>query len=442
MNENPPKPTPPKTKSRRAFGLASLVLLSVAIWSFNHFYVHDENSTRISARPVPARPHVEESWLSLPPAERWPQTAIVRQGDNLMSILTARGIASVQADAALDALRTIYDPRSLKVGQKIRIFYRRASKENGEENAAAIFDGLDLIPAPTERVIVRHMGADGFQAFAAHRPLTDKPFLTDTRITSSLYEAARASGMAPRLVLELIKIFSFTIDFQREIREGDRLEVLYTRRFDQDGKIADEGRILFAALTIKGVRRAYWHFDAQDIAGFYNEQGQSITRLLMKTPLDGARLTSRFGLRKHPILGYTRLHRGVDFGARRGTPIFAAGDGRVTALGAAGDQGKRVKLVHQLGYETLYAHLSRYAKALKVGDIVRQGQIIGYVGATGLATGPHLHYEVSQNGQSLDPLKLNLPPQHILTETQQPSFTQWRTDLNGLITDLSAGLEK
>ena len=430
----------PKTKSRRAFGLASLVLLSVAIWSFSHFYVHDENGTRISARPVPARPHIEESWLSLPPAERWPQTAIVRQGDNLMSILTARGIASVQADAALDALRTIYDPRSLKVGQKIRIFYRRPP--HATEKDAAIFDGLDLIPAPTERVIVRHMGADGFQAFAAHRPLTDKPFLTDTRITSSLYEAARASGMAPRLVLELIKIFSFTIDFQREIRAGDRLEVLYTRRFDQNGKIADEGRILFAALTIKGKRSAYWHFDEQDMEDFYNAQGQSITRLLMKTPLDGARLTSRFGLRKHPILGYTKLHRGVDFGARRGTPIFAAGDGRITALGVAGDQGKRIKLVHQLGYETLYAHLSRYAKSLKVGDIVRQGQIIGYVGATGLATGPHLHYEVSQNGQSLDPLKLNLPPQRLLPENQMPSFTQWRTDLNGLITDLSAGLEK
>lgn len=415
------------------------LLLSICVgmifWIFNHYYVSNESNIRISAHPVPARPYIEESWLDLPAANRWPIITTVSKGDNLMSILTGRGIEAGKADAALDALRTIYDPRSLKVEQEIRLFYRQA-----EEDGAPIFDGLDLIPAPTERVIVRHMGKEGFQAFTANLSLTDKPFLTDTKITSSIYEAARASGMAPRLVLDLIKMFSFTVDFQREIREGDRLEALYTRRFDENGKVADEGQILFAALTNKGSRRAYWLFEEDDIKGFFDNEGQSMTRLLMKTPLDGARLTSRFGLRKHPILGYTRLHRGVDFAARRGTPIYAAGDGRVIAIGTDDNNGHHIKLAHTQGYETFYAHLNGYVQDLKKGEAVKQGQVIGYVGASGLATGPHLHFEVKQNNKSLNPLKLNLPPQDVLGAKEITRFIAMREDMNKLIEDLSAGL--
>ncbi len=175
-----------------------------------------------------------------------------------MKMLLAQGIDSVTADAALDALREIYDPRQLKVGQKIRLYYQH---QNSETKTKLSLLALISFPAPSERVIVRHVFDKGFQAVTANRPLTDKRFLTDTKISSSLYSSARATGMSPKLVLELIKLFSFTIDFQREIREGDRLEVLYTRRSDDNGDVADEGEILFAALTNKGARKAYWRFE-------------------------------------------------------------------------------------------------------------------------------------------------------------------------------------
>lgn len=447
MNEQA-KLKPLKTKSRQPFGVVAFILLALIIWGFDNFYIPNENGTRVSAQPVPARPHIEKSWLGVPAAKRWSQTALVNQGDNLISILTARGIEEGTADAALDALRTIYDPRGLKVGQKIRIFYREVKPENAPEattETTPMFDGLDLIPAPTERVIVRRIGADGFKAFTANRPLIDKPFLTDTLITSSLYQAARSTGMPPPLVLELIKMFSFTVDFQREIRDGDRLEVLYTRRFDQNGKVAAEGDILFAALTNRGKRQAYWQFSGEpegedERKTFYNQQGQSMARLLLKTPLDGARLTSRYGLRKHPILDYTRVHQGVDFGARSGTPIYAAGDGVVTIIGRGGDWGRRIQVQHDAGYKTFYAHLSRYAKGLKKGDAVKQGQIIGYVGRSGLATGPHLHFEVSNADTPLNPLTLALPPRDILTAPETQAFAKQRQTLNHLIGELSAAL--
>ena len=325
----------PKSKSRQRFMLSALIVFVGGVWLLNSYLIPDDNSTRLSARPAPARPFVHPDWLDMPPMYRTTKTLTVKQGDNLMTMLTAQGVDAVTADAALDALRGVFDARRFKVGQKIRLYYQRTSRQDPQ---AAAFAGLDFIPAPSERVIVRLLADGRFQAVTANRPLTDRFFLTDTLIASSLYESARATGMAPKLVLELIRLFSFTIDFQREIREGDRLEVLYTRRFDEDGFWRMKGKSCLPPQTNKGERRAYWRFArGPDEFGHYDAKGESLERLLMKTPLDGARLSSRYGMRKHPILGYTRLHKGVDFAARTGTPIYAAGDAEVTALGRDGD---------------------------------------------------------------------------------------------------------
>ncbi len=428
----------PKSKSRQFFTLSAFALFFLSIWLFNTFLLPDENGTRLSARLAPARPHLHPDWLKTPPMRRFTTGLQVRRGDNLMKILTAQGVEAVTADAALDSLRQIYDPRQLRVGQKIRLYYQHLAEQPRE---AAVFAGLDFIPAPSERVIVRLLHDGKFQAISANRTLSDKFFLTKTLISSSLYESARATGMAPKLVLELIRLFSFTIDFQREIREGDRLEVLYTRRFDEDGNLADEGDILFAALTNKGKRKAYWRFKrGGQNYGYYNGAGESLATLLMKTPLDGARLSSRYGMRKHPILGYTRLHKGVDFAAKTGTPIFAAGDGVISAIGRQGNSGRRIVIQHDQDYETYYAHLSHYAKNLKKGTTVRQGQVIGYVGRSGLTTGPHLHFEVNRNGTSLNPLTLNLPSREKIPASKKPIFEKTQHDTNRLIDELAAGL--
>jgi murein DD-endopeptidase MepM/ murein hydrolase activator NlpD len=335
-------------------------------------------------------------------------------GDSLAALLARAGIDGVEADAALDALRAQFDPRTLKIGQKVRIF-REWPADAASDAAPRRFAGFDFIPEPRQRLIVRRTGHLSFDVVKQVRPLSERFFFTDTLISSSVYEAARGGGMSPNLVVELIRLFSFSIDFQRDMREGDQLEVLYTRRFDENNQLAEEGEIIFAALTNRGKRYAYWRLARDDGSyAYYDADGRSVQRLLMKTPVDGARLSSRFGMRRHPILGYTRLHRGLDFAAPRGTPIYAAGSGTIVALGRNGDYGKYIRIRHRNGYETAYAHMNGYARRLKKGARVKQGQIIGYVGATGLATGPHLHYEVLRHNKPVNPRDLDVPPESAL----------------------------
>jgi murein DD-endopeptidase MepM/ murein hydrolase activator NlpD len=287
---------------------------------------------------------------------------------------------------------------------------------------------------------VRRTGHLDFDAVKQERPLSERFFFTDTLISSSVYEAARGGGMSPNLVVELIRLFSFSIDFQRDMREGDQLEVLFTRRFDENNQLAEEGDIVFAALTNRGKRYAYWRLANDDgTHGYFDDAGRSVQRLLMKTPVDGARLSSRFGMRRHPILGYTRLHRGLDFAAPRGTPIYAAGDGQIVALGRNGDFGKYIRIRHSNGYETAYAHMNGYARRLKKGVRVKQGQVIGYVGSTGLATGPHLHYEVLRHKKPVNPRDLEVPAQTSLTDAGLDKLrmaqTAIGTRINALATD-------
>lgn len=430
-----------KTRSsRNTFHVAAFVMVVLSVWAFRIFVEADGNQTRISARPVPAAPFIAPQWLEKPPMMRVSEPTALEKGGTLAEMLTKNGIDAVTADMSLDALQTLLDPRTLREGQELRLFYEWPP---GSPREKAEFAGFDLIPAPTKRIIVRKLKDGRFEAVSANRPLTEKHFLIDTQITSSLYQAARNAGMASSQVIELIRMYSFTVDFQREIREGDRLEVLYTRLFDPDGKQADTGEILFTGLTIKGKRQAYWRYKTREDgrANYFDENGNSISRLLMKTPLDGARLSSRYGLRKHPILGFTQLHRGVDFAARRGTPVFAAGAGIVTALGVEGDHGKRIRISHEHDYKTLYAHLNNFARGLKVGDQVTQGQVIGYVGATGLATGPHLHYEITVDDRSVNPLATDLPVMNALDEIEKVEFDRVRQNLTRLAEDLVAGLK-
>ena len=426
--------------SRNLFYLTLVLSLVLSFWVFRNYVEADANQTRISARPVPAAPFIDPSWLDKKPMMRTTETVSLGKGGTLDELLTTNGIDIVTTDSALDALKTMLNPRTLREGQELRLFYEwyvNASKET------ASFAGFDLIPAPTKRIIVRKLKDGSFKAVSASRPLTEKHFLIDTEITSSLYQSARNAGMAPSQVIELIRMYSFTVDFQREIREGDRLEVLYTRLFDPDGKQAATGKILYTGLTIKGKRQAYWHYKTRDEDKTYylDENGNSISRLLMKTPLDGARLSSRYGLRKHPILGFTRLHRGVDFAARRGTPVFAAGDGVISALGVEGNHGKRIRINHEYNYKTLYAHLNGYARGLKTGSPVTQGQVIGYVGATGLATSPHLHYEITYDDRTVNPLTIEMPILTELEEEEKVEFDRVRQNLTRLAQDLAAGLD-
>ena len=403
-----------RRRARLRFSFAFIAALILTGWLASNLLLPDVPKPVLSAKPAPSHPTIANRWAALAPMQRGHESDELVAGDSLAALLARAGIDGVEADAALDALRAQFDPRTLKIGQKVRIF-REWPADAASDAAPRRFAGFDFIPEPRQRLIVRRTGHLSFDVVKQVRPLSERFFFTDTLISSSVYEAARGGGMSPNLVVELIRLFSFSIDFQRDMREGDQLEVLYTRRFDENNQLAEEGEIIFAALTNRGKRYAYWRLARDDGSyAYYDADGRSVQRLLMKTPVDGARLSSRFGMRRHPILGYTRLHRGLDFAAPRGTPIYAAGSGTIVALGRNGDYGKYIRIRHRNGYETAYAHMNGYARRLKKGAGVKQGQIIGYVGATGLATGPHLHYEVLRHNKPVNPRDLDVPPESAL----------------------------
>jgi len=241
-------------------------------------------------------------------------------------------------------------------------------------------------------------------------------------ITNNLYSSAIGVGVEPNIIVEFARIYGFEVDFQRDIRKGDWFEILYEKFEDDNNKVRDTGKIIYASMYVNGQEINLYNFKDNEGEEYYNIKGKSITKSLMKTPINGARLSSSFGMRKHPILGYNKMHRGTDFAARSGTPIMASGSGTVTRARWCGGGGNCVKIKHNSTYETIYAHMKAFAKGIKEGRKVKQGQIIGYVGSTGMSTGPHLHYEVIVNGKKVNSQKLKLPSGKILKGETREKF--------------------
>jgi murein DD-endopeptidase MepM/ murein hydrolase activator NlpD len=252
--------------------------------------------------------------------------------------------------------------------------------------------------------------------------LYKKEVVVKNIIKTNLYSAAVELGVEPNIIVEFARIFGFEVDFQRDIRNGDWFEILYEKFEDDNGKVRDTGKIIYASMYVNGEEINLYNFKYNNEEEYYDIKGKSITKSLMKTPINGARLSSSFGMRKHPILGYNKMHRGTDFAAPSGTPIMASGSGTVTRARWCGGGGNCVKIKHNSTYETIYAHMKAFAKGIKEGRKVRQGQIIGYVGSTGLSTGPHLHYEVLVNGKKVNSQKLKLPSGKTLKGEERKQF--------------------
>jgi len=252
--------------------------------------------------------------------------------------------------------------------------------------------------------------------------LHKKEVVVKNIIKNNLYNSAIDSGIEPNIIIEFARIFGFEVDFQRDIRNGDWFEILYERFEDDNNKVRETGKIIYASMFVNGEEINLYNFKFNKLEDFYDIKGKSITKSLMKTPINGARLSSSFGMRKHPILGYNKMHRGTDFAAPSGTPIMASGSGTVTRARWCGGGGNCVKIKHNSTYETIYAHMKAFAKGIKEGRKVKQGQIIGYVGSTGLSTGPHLHYEVLVNGKKVNSQRLKLPSGKILSGEERNQF--------------------
>ena len=255
-------------------------------------------------------------------------------------------------------------------------------------------------------------------------------------IKNNLYSAAIDAGIEPNIIVEFARIFGFEVDFQRDIRKGDWFEILYERFEDDNNIVRDTGKIIYASMFVNGSEINLYSFKDKNDFGFYDLKGKSIVKSLMKTPINGARLSSSFGNRKHPILGYTKLHAGTDFAAPSGTPIMASGAGKIIRSRWCGGGGNCVKIKHNSTYETVYAHMKSFARGIKEGRKVKQGQVIGYVGSTGMSTGPHLHYEVVVNGKKVNSQKLKLPSGKILKGEERKNFELKRIKIDLKISSL------
>ena len=258
----------------------------------------------------------------------------------------------------------------------------------------------------------------------------------ESSIISSLYSSAIIQKIPPNVIVDFARIYGFQIDFQRDIWKNDRFQIIFENYLNEKNESIETGNILYANLILKGKEHPLYFFKTEDLSDHYDETGQSIRKTLMKTPINGARLSSKFGKRKHPILGFTKMHTGTDFAAPKGTPIMASGDGIVTKASWCGGGGNCVKIKHNSTYTTVYAHMSKFGRSIKKGTKVRQGQIIGYVGSTGMSTGPHLHYEVIENGRKINSQTLKLPSGKILKGNERKKFEIVKIKTNVLKSNL------
>ncbi|HJN23265.1 MAG TPA: peptidoglycan DD-metalloendopeptidase family protein [Rhodospirillales bacterium] len=331
-------------------------------------------------------------------------------GDTLARLLVDAGISGQDAHAALATLNGHYDPRLIRPGQEITVTIQPNIAEDSAALSPGRFLGLSLVPNYNQEIIVGRLSGGGFKATKRQRLLRPSLHRLAGKIRYSLSTAGGKAGVPAAVLAELIRAYSWDVDFQRDIRPGDGFEVMFKRFHDADGNLVHNGAISYAALTLRGERhRIYLHTTAGGQRDYFNEKGESARKALMRTPIDGARLSSTFGKRRHPVLGYNKMHRGVDFAAPPGTPIYAAGRGSVIYAGRKGAYGNYIRLRHNGLYTTAYAHMRSFAKGMAKGRRVKQGQIIGYVGTTGRSTGPHLHYEILRQGRRVNPLKVKMP---------------------------------
>ena len=265
-------------------------------------------------------------------------------------------------------------------------------------------------------------------------------FYKENIILQSLYKTASELDVPANIIIEFARIYGFQIDFQRDIRRKDKFQIMYEVFLDENKKIIQTGEILFSNLVLSGQDNSLYYFNKQGSEGHYDKNGKSVQKALMKTPINGARLSSSFGMRKHPIDGFNKMHRGTDFAAPKGTPIMASGNGIIKKAGWCGGGGNCVKIKHNSTYETVYAHMSKFARGIKNGIRVKQGQTIGYVGSTGKSTGPHLHYEVIVNGKKVNSQKLKLPSGKILKGDERKLFETKKIKLNVLKSEKIIGL--
>tara|TARA_Y100001949_G_scaffold173770_1_gene179942 strand:- start:42 stop:1370 length:1329 start_codon:yes stop_codon:yes gene_type:complete len=353
----------------------------------------------------------------------------ISQGENFNSILKKHGIPLKEINKIKKILSKKNNLNKLKYNQTIKFTIDLTDSKK-------IINFLYPVSRTKKIKLVRDSSNDNFEYLEINTDLNKRFSYKEGKITQSLYKTATNLKIQPNIIVEFARLYGFQIDFQRDIRKNDSFQIIYEVFEDDNKKIIETGKIIFANMILRRQENELYFFENKKKEGHYDKNGKSAKKALMKTPINGARLSSRFGMRKHPILGYNKLHRGTDFAAPKGTPVMASGDGIVIRSRWCGGGGNCVKIKHNSTYSTVYAHLSKFASGIKEGVRVKQGRIIGYVGSTGMSTGPHLHYEVIENGKKINSQKLKLPSGKSLGGEERKLFEVKKIKINVLKSEL------
>ena len=356
----------------------------------------------------------------------------VSSGETFNSILEQYSINQKEILEIKDKLSNKVNLNKLNTNQKIQFTI--------DQSNDIVKDFLFQISNTEKIYLTRKNEKHEFNQKILITKLEKKIVYGENKIIQSLYKSASDKSIPPSTIIEFAQIYGFQIDFQRDIRKQDSFQIMYEIFIDGNGKIIETGNILFANLKLSGQDNSLYYFDKKNSKGHYDKNGKSVKKALMKTPINGARLSSPFGMRKHPIDGFNKMHRGTDFAAPMGTPIMASGDGIIKKAGWCGGGGNCIVIKHNSVYQTVYAHMSKFASKIKNGVRVKQGQVIGYVGSTGKSTGPHLHYEVIVNGKKINSQKLKLPSGKILKGDERKLFETKKIKLDVLKSEKIIGL--
>ena len=355
----------------------------------------------------------------------------IKKGDTIQKILKRLKVQNNDIQNIINKYKKYGNPNNLLVGNKIDIITEKSL--SSDKNTIVKFS----VPITKSTTIAITKNEDN--KIISNKIITKlykRKVLSENIIKKNLYSSAMEVDINPDTIIEFARIFGFEIDFQRDIRKNDYFKIVYEKYFDENGEFIKSGSILYTHMNVNGREITLYKFGNDKSYGYFDVNGKSVEKALMKTPINGARLSSPFGMRKHPILGYNKKHLGTDFAAPMGTPIMASGSGTITRAKWCGGGGNCIKIKHNSTYETVYAHMKSFAAGMKVGKKVRQGQIIGYVGSTGMSTGPHLHYEVIVNGKKVNSQTLKLPSGKVLKDEERKQFEIHRIKTDVLIAEL------
>ena len=355
----------------------------------------------------------------------------IKKGDTIQKILKKLKVQNNDIQNVIDQYKKYGNPNKLLVGNKIDIIVEKSLSTN--KNTIVKFS------APITKSTTIAITKNEDNKIISNKIITKlykRKILSENIIKKNLYSSATEVNINPDTIIEFARIFGFEIDFQRDIRKNDYFKIVYAKYFDENGEFVKSGSILYAHMSVNGREITLYKFGNDKSYGYFNINGKSVEKALMKTPINGARLSSSFGMRKHPIQGFNKMHTGTDFAAPMGTPIMASGSGTITRAKWCGGGGNCIKIKHNSTYETVYAHMKSFAAGMKANKKVRQGQIIGYVGSTGMSTGPHLHYEVIINGKRVNSQKLKLPSGKILKDEERKQFEILRIKTDVLVAEL------